>query len=70
MKLCGMSPYIRKLEAVAEAAWGVVGGTKIDRPVSLSTLSLLALSEALEALDEKEERDDPTSLSEDGCEPA
>ena len=45
----------KKLEAVVDAALGVVSGTKTDRPVSLSTRSLLALSEALDALDEPDE---------------
>jgi len=43
------------LRAVADAAYGVVNGTDRDRPISLSTMSLLALSEALEALFEEEE---------------
>ena len=41
------------LEAVADAARGVVEGTDADRPTSLSTMSLMALADALDELDKE-----------------
>ena len=40
------------LRGIKDAAYGVVNGTDRDRPISLSTMSLMALFDALDAYDE------------------
>jgi len=44
--------YVQALEAVVNAAREVVEGTTDERPISLSTMSLMNLADALNALDE------------------